>query len=89
MPALHAPIAIASAAWVSPIGWMNSSTRISPTVAGLRFVINMVRLTCSYFPAQNCDFWQLAVTPRQSESPPEDVRRDAAMMVLRWLAEAN
>ena len=35
-----------SRAWVSLIGGMNSSTRTSPTVAGLRFVISMVRLIC-------------------------------------------
>jgi hypothetical protein len=35
-----------SRAWVSLIGCMNSSTRTSPTVAGLRFVISMVRLIC-------------------------------------------
>ena len=39
--ALH-PMALASAPWVRPIGVMNSSTRISPIVVGLRFVINMV-----------------------------------------------
>ena len=33
------PMASASAAWVRPSGTMNSSTRISPTPAGLRLVI--------------------------------------------------
>src|SRR5437660_4263265 len=37
-------MASASAACVSPMGCMNSSIRISPTVAGLRFVVSMVRL---------------------------------------------
>src|SRR5450759_484030 len=39
------PIASASAPCVSPIGAMNSSIRISPRLAGLRFVVNMVYLT--------------------------------------------
>src|SRR5581483_12114249 len=36
------PMASASAPCVRPSGFMNSSTRISPGVAGLRFVISMV-----------------------------------------------
>src|ERR1700682_3459767 len=40
-------MASASAPCVRPIGLMNSSTRISPTVAGLRFVINMACLSLS------------------------------------------
>src|SRR3546814_20900157 len=35
------PIASASAPCVKPRGRMNSSTRISPTVAGLRLVVSM------------------------------------------------
>src|SRR5258707_4585797 len=42
------PIASASVPWVKPIGSMNSSVRISPTVAGLRVVINMAHLKDSY-----------------------------------------
>jgi hypothetical protein len=30
-----------------PIGRMNSSLSISPTVAGLRFVVSMVHFTCN------------------------------------------
>src|SRR6266700_1432163 len=41
------PMASANAPCVRPIGFMNSSTRISPIVAGLRFVINMACLTHS------------------------------------------
>src|SRR6266576_1319093 len=40
-------MASASAPCVRPIGFMNSSARISPIVAGLRFVINMACLTHS------------------------------------------
>ena len=39
------PMALANAPWVNPIGSMNSSTRISPTLAGLRFVVNTAHLT--------------------------------------------
>ena len=35
------PMASASAAWVRPSGRMNSSVRISPTVAGLRLVVSI------------------------------------------------
>src|SRR3981081_3407685 len=41
-------MASASAPWVSPSGWMNSSGRTPPTVAGLRFVVSMVTFTYSY-----------------------------------------
>src|SRR6266567_4393913 len=39
------PIASAKAPCVRPIGSMNSSIRISPTLAGLRFVVSMGHLT--------------------------------------------
>ena len=42
------PIASASAPCVSPIGSMNSSINISPTLAGLRLVVNVIHLTNSY-----------------------------------------
>src|SRR6266568_3796937 len=41
------PIASAKAPCVRPIGSMNSSTRISPTLAGLRFVVSMGHLIYS------------------------------------------
>jgi hypothetical protein len=43
----HLAVAAASAPWVRPIGFMNSSTRISSVVGGLRFVINMACLSLS------------------------------------------
>ena len=46
--ALH-PHRFGQCACVRPIGSMNSSLRISPTLAGLRFVINMAHLTDNYY----------------------------------------
>jgi hypothetical protein len=39
------PMASVTAPWVRSRGCMNSSSRISPTVAGLRFVVSMARLS--------------------------------------------
>src|SRR5215470_1564515 len=49
---------------------MNSSTRISPTVAGLRFVISMVRLASPVAVVVQIDAFRLASAAVPSEDQP-------------------
>src|SRR5947209_7192830 len=65
------PMASASAPWVKLSGRMNSSVRISPTVAGLRFVVSMGRLASPVAMVVQIDALRLtsAAIPPENQPP--------------------
>src|SRR4051794_15288926 len=77
---------------------MNSSMRISPTVAGLRFVVSMVRLASPVAMVVEIDAggFAAAAVPREDQPPllvdadrmePRQIAAQLLEMIARWDAQ--